>query len=56
MVPDRWSHTGWKNSITEPSSTKFFVSPNKINRGYDENYINKLKQKQRIELEKKANV
>lgn len=31
LVPDRWSHTGWKYVGEEPSDKKFFKSPNRIN-------------------------
>ena len=33
LVPDRWSHTGWKNSPMEPSELTrgFFCSPNRVN-------------------------
>ena len=31
LVPDRWSHTGWKYVGDEPSNHKFFANPNRVN-------------------------
>ena len=31
LVPCRWSHTGWKYVQRDPSATKFFTSPNRVN-------------------------
>ena len=31
LVPCRWSHTGWKYVQSDPSGTKFFKSPNRVN-------------------------
>ena len=31
LVPDRWSHTGWKYVTDDPGKNKFFSSPNRVN-------------------------
>ena len=33
LVPDRWSHTGWKCTLRDPSDKTYFNSPNNVNRG-----------------------
>jgi len=49
LIPDRWSHTGWKNANTEPSEQihGFFSSPNRMNSlGYSKNQMAFIREKQ----------